>query len=120
MWAKPPYVSSTVDTSEDLVTTNLGSWHTEIMALAAPLPDTGSPENEGGIGTFRTLMPGETFTKEVNITDWFKFEDPGWYRVTCFYRLELIQDGAKYPLWDEFAVGECLVRIEDSIKKPKP
>jgi hypothetical protein len=94
--------------------------------LGRAMPDTGSPENFGGRMSLRTLRPGDTFTKEVDITDWFKFEDQGSYRITCWYRLELLQSKGEYavadkpPLWDEFAIGDCAVRIEGPAEPPKP
>jgi len=91
-----------------------------IVGVGRAVPDTGSPENEGGPGSITRLPPGETFTKKVDITDWFKFDEPGPYKVTCLYRLELLEERARFPIWDEYAVGECLVRINDSVEKPKP
>jgi len=89
--------------------------------LGPAVPDTGSPENFGGKGSFRVLKTGDTFTKEVDITKWFKFEAPGSYKITCLYGLELLPfDAIEAPLWNDFAVGQCIVRIEGPAEQAKP
>lgn len=77
------------------------------------LTDAGDPQNFGGHGSFHTLAPGEAFHKQVDITKWFKFEAEGMYQITGIYELRLQDGDAGAPvLWDEFATGRCLVRIE--------
>jgi hypothetical protein len=77
--------------------------------------DVGDPVNFGGIGSNRTLKPGETFTAKVALDKWFTFVDPDVYRVTGLFQLELYdpdeQGGFGRPIWDDFAVGDCLVRV---------
>ena len=88
------------------------------------LPDIGNPFCQGGIAVLQTLKPGDTFSKDVDITGWFCFDEPGQYRITGFYRYELLQaeNGhalmAKPPLWQDFAVGECDVKVEAPAPQP--
>src|SRR5262249_2269292 len=79
------------------------------------IPDTGDPTNFGGIGSYRTLKPGETFKKTVRLDKWFKFEDADNYLITCMYRLEFHDpnDPMHRTLWQDFAVGECVVRVAE-------
>ena len=80
----------------------------------AALRDVGDPTNFGGMGSLRSLAPGETFTKSVLLTDWFKFDEPGYYRITGLYRITLYEPGNfSRALWDDLASGECAVRIAD-------
>jgi hypothetical protein len=77
------------------------------------VPDTGDPLNFGGIGSVRTLQPGETFTASVDLGKWFNFTDPDIYRVTGIFEMA-IQDPARAdwrPIWEDLAVGECFVRV---------
>jgi hypothetical protein len=78
------------------------------------VPDTGDPVNFGGIGSVQTLAPGETFTRSVGIEKWFKFDEPDFYRITGMYELQLHDTemgGFGRPIWDDLAVGDCLVRV---------
>lgn len=80
----------------------------------AALRDVGDPTNFGGMGSLRSLAPGETFTKSVPLTDWFQFDEPGYYRITGLYRLTLHEPGDfSRALWDDLASGDCQVRIAD-------
>ena len=95
------------------------------MAYGGPgggaLPDVGSPMNFGGLAFLVKLPPGKAFTKDVDITDWFRFKDKDQYRVTCLYRLGLTKEGVTYDsIWDDYAVGDCVVRIVAPAAKPKP
>jgi hypothetical protein len=48
----------------------------------------------------------------VNLSDWFKLEKPDTYLVTGMYRMEFFGPEFKYPpIWDDFAVSKCEVRI---------
>jgi hypothetical protein len=80
------------------------------------VPDTGDPTNFGGIGSVLTFQPGEEFPKTVALDKWFTFKDPDTYRVTALFELEMFDPTAASdphgaPIWDDFAVGECLVKI---------
>ena len=78
------------------------------------LPDIGDPMNFGGKMGLPTLAPGDTFTKEVELTNWFKFSEAGSYRITGMYHLTLLGEGDQRPrtvLWDDFAVAGCTVRV---------
>ena len=77
-----------------------------------PLSDTGNPTNHGGVGAFRELKPNDVFRKQVDLSKWFKFEKPDTYRITGIYELELHdKDFGARVLWNDFAIGRCLVRI---------
>jgi hypothetical protein len=79
------------------------------------VPDEGDPLNFGGIGSYQTLKPGETFTKSIALDKWFRFTKPDGYRVTALYQLELHDhneaQGIGARIWDDFAVGDCVVRV---------
>ena len=75
------------------------------------VPDTGDPQHYGGLGGHRTLGPGETFKKEVDVTKWFKFDKPGSYKLTCLYQTELFERDVTFATWDEYVVGDCIVVI---------
>jgi hypothetical protein len=78
-----------------------------------PIPDTGDPTNFGGIAALRELKPGDVFTKQVDVTDWFKFEKPDTYEITGIYELELApEEYGPRALWDDYATGRCRVRME--------
>jgi hypothetical protein len=78
------------------------------------VPDTGDPTNFGGIGSHRTLKPGETFKKTVRLDNWFQFENADTYRITGMYRLFFHEPNAQFhrAIWEDFAVGECTVRVQ--------
>lgn len=75
------------------------------------VPDTGDPEHHGGKVSPRTLKQGEAFSKTVELTNWFTFREPDTYRVTGLFELSLQDGGADFTLWEDLAVGECLVRV---------
>lgn len=84
-------------------------WHGSGKAI----PDTGDPDNHGGRAGPVTLKPGESFAKDVKLTDWFKFTEADSYRITGMYRMGIREsDTVLEPIWDDFVVGECLVHIE--------
>jgi len=78
------------------------------------IPDIGDPNHFGGISQMRTISPGESFSKEIDITKWFQFEEAETYRVTGLFRMELQPtDSERWNvLWEELSVGECLVSIK--------
>jgi hypothetical protein len=76
------------------------------------VPDTGDPMNMGGMGGFKTLAPGETFTKKADLAKWFQFDKPDVYRVTGIFRISLTDpDNISREVWDELATGECSVHV---------
>jgi hypothetical protein len=77
------------------------------------VPDTGNPVNFGGISVNRTLQPKETFMALIGLDKWFTFAEPDTYRITGVYELELYPpDQSQWtPIWDDLAVGDCLVRV---------
>ena len=75
------------------------------------VPDTGDPMNFGGIGSFVTLKPGDSFTKTVDVSKWFRFTESDVYQLTCMYHIEM-SSGEK-DLWDDFLTGRCAVRIKE-------
>ena len=82
------------------------------LGYGQALPDTGDPQHHGGMAAMRTLGPGETFTKQVDVTKWFQFPEPDTYGLTCLYEVELSEPNVKYPIWDEYVVGKCYVTIK--------
>lgn len=82
------------------------------------VPDTGDPNNHGGIGGYVTLKPVQEFSKAVVLDKWFTFTEPDSYRITGTFQLELrdTNDGAHSTLWDDYAVGTCVVRVESPKK----
>lgn len=81
-----------------------------------PVPDTGDPTNFGGIAAFRTVEPGQTFEKEVDLRGWFKFEPGGSYSITGLYQVELLGADDSSTQWEDFAVGTCTVKIAEAAK----
>ncbi|MBC7821780.1 MAG: hypothetical protein IAG10_33250 [Planctomycetaceae bacterium] len=79
------------------------------------IPDTGDPTNFGGLGSFITLKPGESFTKSVDISKWFKLDAGDSCRLTCLYQIELsvLEANSDSLAWDEFLTGQCSVRISE-------
>jgi hypothetical protein len=77
------------------------------------VPDTGDPMNFGGPGTFVKLRPGESFTKKVDVTKWFRFSSRDRYKLTCLYHIVLTDGEDNGPIWDEFLTGQCFVRINE-------
>jgi hypothetical protein len=78
------------------------------------VPDTGDPLNFGGKGWYQTIRPGEAFTRSANIDKWFAFPEPDTYRVTGIFEMNLYGSRTREfdeVIWDDLAVGECLVRI---------
>jgi hypothetical protein len=80
------------------------------------IADSGDPTNFGGISGWQDLKPGESFSRDVDLSHWFKFTEPDSYRVTGLYELELFEldsDGSHgNTVWEDFAVGECSVYVE--------
>lgn len=75
------------------------------------VPDTGDPTNFGGPGSLVKLKPGESFTKTVDVSKWFRFFESGSYQLTCIYHIEMSSGDS--DLWDEFLTGRCDVRIKE-------
>jgi hypothetical protein len=80
------------------------------------IPDTGDPDNHGGMSRHVTLDPGQSFAKEVKLTDSFKFAEADTYRITGMYRMEIQESSSPWPIWNDFAVGACQVHIEKNHK----
>jgi hypothetical protein len=83
--------------------------------------DTGDPTHFGGLSTLRPLKPGESVHHTIPLDKWFAFTEPGSYRITGLFELEL-HDMPRRELhqviWDELAVGECTIKITAPGKKP--
>lgn len=80
----------------------------------AEVPDSGDPINFGGIGVFVELKPGESFTKEVDITKWFDLSQPDTYLIKGHFDFTLMEDFDGWDSsrqWDEVASGQCYVQI---------
>jgi len=83
------------------------------------LLDTGDRRHMGGKMGMPTLKPGDSFTKEVALTDWFEFTEPGGYRITAIYELTLLDENHR-PIWDDFAVARCVVRVAEPVPASGP
>lgn len=74
------------------------------------LPDVGDPQNFGGEAIVIKLLPGEVFTKEVLVTNWFKFAKPDQYQITSIYEMGLL-DEKDQTIWNDFAIARCNLPI---------
>lgn len=85
------------------------------------LPDTGNPDHSGGIEVFITLKAGETFSKKVRLTDWFRFSKAGTYQIISVYPLQMM-DEQWQVIWDDFATAQCplLIRWDAPASKTPP
>jgi hypothetical protein len=80
-----------------------------------PVPDTGNPLNFGGLAGNRTLKPGETFRKEVDVRKWFKFSKPGRYGIVGTYWLSFFALGERLggiAIWDDYATASFWLTIK--------
>jgi hypothetical protein len=78
------------------------------------VPDTGDPWHHGGLSSLRPLKPGESIRETVHLDKWFKFTEPGTYRITGMYELELSHMPERFlhtVIWDDLAVGECIIKV---------
>lgn len=84
------------------------------------VPDTGDPTHMGGICSNLPLDPGESIKITVKLNGWFKFTEPGVYRVTGMFELELHDPARKIvwdvPMWEDLAAGDFLVRVVPATK----
>ena len=78
------------------------------------LADEGQGLEMGGPCSVLTLKPGETFTNEVKLDKWFTFREPGIYRVTGVFELEMKElptNKSDVSIWDDLPAGECMIKI---------
>ncbi len=76
------------------------------------ISDTGNPMHRGGLAAMQELSPGDTFSIEVSLDRWFRFEKPDTYLITGIYEIDLYADeDMSNPLWSDFATGDGLVTI---------
>lgn len=83
------------------------------------IPDTGDPNNHGGMSWLHTLKPGEVYTANVELGKWFKFDEADSYRVTGIWRLHLedpARKGFDRGIWDDLVCGQCIVNVEKAKK----
>ena len=82
------------------------------------IADSGDPANFGGPSGWQDLQPGDVFSRDVDLSHWFKFTEPDSYRVTGLYELELfdLKPDASHgdTIWEDYAIGECTVYVEAS------
>lgn len=82
------------------------------------VPDSGDPDHFGGKSSPVTLKPGETFSKSIDLTDWFAFPREDTYRITGIFEMEVEETSDEHPfgrsVWDDLAVGDCLVRMANA------
>jgi hypothetical protein len=78
------------------------------------VPDTGDPWHHGGLCSLRLLAPGESIRETVGLDKWFRFTEPDTYRITGMFELELSHMPERFlrtTIWDDLAVGECLIKV---------
>ena len=82
------------------------------------LPDIGDAMHFGGLAAHVMLKPGETFSKEVNLTKWFDFSVTGTYKIDGNFDLEINRgERREFPMeWDDVAKGQCLVAVKQADK----
>jgi hypothetical protein len=80
------------------------------------ITDSGDPTNFGGISGWQDLKPSDVFSRDVDLSHWFKFTEPDSYRITGLYELELFDQKPDAShgntIWEDFAIGECSVYVE--------
>ncbi len=80
------------------------------------IPDTGNPVHFGGISFNKTLQPGETFTKEVDLRKWFTFPKAGTYEITGTYSLSFFDQALTdyfFVVWEDYATASFYLRINE-------
>ncbi len=84
------------------------------------VPDTGDANHRGGKASLKTLVPGDVFRKEVDITKWFDLSRPDTYKINGRFEIELHEPNAdeRFVLWDDVARGDCIVVIESKQSVP--
>ncbi|HEX9794231.1 MAG TPA: hypothetical protein VGC54_09645 [Planctomycetota bacterium] len=75
--------------------------------------DHGSSLNFGGLAAHRVVAPGEEFTAEVDLSDWFAFDEPGSYEVLGSWQIQLLDPGHDEfrPLWDDWLTDDFVVEV---------
>ena len=83
-----------------------------------PVEDMGSSFNGGGFTHLQKLKPEAIFEKEVCLSDWFAFDEPGIYDVHGAFILRFIDpDSEKLGLiWEDYAAADFYVVIQDADK----
>ncbi len=80
---------------------------------SSAVPDTGSPFHMGGESVIRTLKPGETFDKTVDLRKWFTFQKPGAYFITGTYDMSFFDpDDNRFVVWEDYAAARFVVRVK--------
>jgi hypothetical protein len=80
------------------------------------LPDIGGPDNHGGVASLRPIKTGEVVTQMVELKKWLAFTEPCTYPVTGLFELEIHEMPERFArrtIWEDFAVGECLIHVAD-------
>lgn len=69
----------------------------------------------GGLAGYRTLKPGESLEKQVDVNKWFTFDKPGTYHVTGMFQLNLYEEDNRFPsaIWDEQVSSDFKIVIVD-------
>jgi hypothetical protein len=83
------------------------------------VPDTGDPNNHGGLSWTKTLKPGEVYAAKVELNKWFQFKEADTYRITGIWSLHLEDPtlaGFDHGIWDDLVCGECFVKVEKEKK----
>ena len=77
------------------------------------LIDSGDARHFGGLAAARTIQPGEVFTKQVELSKWFRLDQSGYYDLTGSYYFDVVSgDGSMRTIWTDHATGEFQFRIK--------
>lgn len=106
------------------VTLELGGWQRganrharfefDVRRDGERVPDAGSLQSFGGIGSPHELAPGEELVERALLNMWIDPRLPGDYVVEATYRLEIA--GTPFPFVDGPFCALALLQYEDSVK----
>jgi hypothetical protein len=69
--------------------------------------DTGDSLHFGGLSTPKVLRPGETFERQIDLTQWFDTTPPGVYTGTGTYAVAFVpNEGELDCVWQDVLAGE--------------
>ncbi|MHC5079396.1 MAG: hypothetical protein ACYTHN_10275, partial [Planctomycetota bacterium] len=85
-----------------------------------PIPDVGDPMCFGGLAGYRTIAPGETFKKPVDLAKWFDLSRPGSYEITGLFYMgfhakatpQKVGDLNNWPIWEDHAVAKFVFIVK--------
>jgi hypothetical protein len=80
---------------------------------AGAVPNSGNAHRFGGLGSNRTLRPGETYKNEDDLGKSFAFTRIGEYTIDTTYRLTFYNpmESGVFPVWEDEATSEFTITI---------